>query len=51
MMLFLTTRVKNDIVLNQLSLIQNDVIWVSDNYQNDAILDSSSLEQFRFELY
>ena len=26
-----TRGVQNDIVLNQLSLIQNDVVWVSDN--------------------
>ena len=26
-----TGGVQNDIVLNQLSLIQNDVVWVSDN--------------------
>ena len=28
---FWTTRVQNDVVLNQLSHIQNDVVWVSDS--------------------
>ena len=28
---FWTARVQNDVILNKLSLIQNDVIWVSDN--------------------
>ena len=38
MMSFWTMRVQNSVVLNQLSLIQNDVIWISDNLSKTTTL-------------
>ena len=38
MMSFWTTRVQNSVILNQLSLIQNDVIWISDNLSKTTTL-------------